>query len=95
MVLGHERCGAVEASVQGGGTSGHIGTVVKAIRPAVEAVKGQIGDLLANAVKAHVQKVVGQLRASQPVLAELVKREKLKIVGACYELESGVVDFIS
>ena len=36
VVLGHERCGAVQAALQGGKLPGHVGFLVKAIRPAVE-----------------------------------------------------------
>jgi carbonic anhydrase len=34
VVLGHERCGAVKATVDGGEAPGHIGSIVNAIKPA-------------------------------------------------------------
>jgi carbonic anhydrase len=98
MVLGHERCGAVKAAVEAvteGGTSpGHIATVVNAITPAVERVKGAPGDVVDNAVRAHVTMVVEQLRSSAPLLAPLVQAGKLKIVGARKDLDSGEVELI-
>jgi carbonic anhydrase len=39
--------------------------------------------------------VVEQLRASKPVLSELVAEGKLRIVGAVYSLETGKVDWLS
>jgi len=99
MVLGHERCGAVKAAVEavtGGGTSpGHIAAVVNAIKPAVERVKGAPGDVVDNAVRAHVTMVVEQLRSSAPLLATLTQAGKLKIVGARKDLDSGEVDIIA
>ncbi|MEW6380883.1 MAG: carbonic anhydrase [bacterium] len=93
MVLGHEKCGAVTATVEGGGKApGHIDAVVKAIKPAVEKVKDQPGDKVENATRANIDMVVEQLKTSKPVLAELVKDGKLMIVGARYDLDTGVVE---
>ena len=94
MVLGHKRCGAVDAAVKRGEAAGHISSLAEAIRPAVEKARGQPGDLLDNAVKANVERVVGQLQLSEPILVKLVKEGRLNIVGAYYDLESGVVDLI-
>jgi carbonic anhydrase len=41
MVMGHESCGAVKATVQGGEAPGHIGSIVKAIQPAIDSVRGR------------------------------------------------------
>ena len=55
MVLGHEKCGAVKATIeaveQNATAPAHIGALVEGIRPAVEKVKGQAGDALDNAVR--------------------------------------------
>ena len=94
MVLGHERCGAVDATVQGGEAPGHIGSLVDAIKPAVEKVKGKPGDLLDNAVRANIELVADQLANSKPILSEFVHNGKLKVVGARYDLDTGVVEII-
>ena len=91
MVLGHERCGAVEATIKGGETPGHIGSLVKAIQPAVDNAKKQPGDLLDNAVSANITMVVQKLKSSSPTLVELVKKGALTVVGARYDLDDGVV----
>lgn len=95
MVLGHERCGAVTAAVNGEHVPGHIEAVVKAIQPAVEKVKDQSGDKVDNAVKANALMVAEQLQKSEPILAEKVKAGKLKIVAARYDLDSGLVEMLS
>jgi carbonic anhydrase len=95
MVLGHKRCGAVEAAARGVETPGRLGFVLQAIKPAVEKVKGQPGDLIENAVRANIEMVVTQLKSAQPVLAGLVKAGRVRIVGARYDLDSGWVDSIA
>ncbi len=94
VVLGHERCGAVDATLKGGTAPGHIGSLVAAIRPAVVATKGRPGDALDNAVRANVLQVVEQLKGSRPILAELVEHGRLTIVGGRYDLETGQVEIL-
>lgn len=95
MVLGHQRCGAVAATLKGGELPGHISTLAEAIAPAINSTKNQPGDQLDNCVRANVKMVVDQLKSSQPVLSEFVKAGKLKIVGGRYDLETGRVDIIA
>jgi carbonic anhydrase len=64
---------------------------VSPILPAVQGVKGRPGDLLDNALRANVESVVRRLRSSEPMLAEVVKAGKVKIVGARYDLGTGEV----
>ena len=94
VVLGHERCGAVKATVDGGEAPGHIGTLVKAIQPAVTKAKDEKGDLLDNAVKENAEMVAEQLRESKPILEEMVKEGKIKIVAARYDLDDGRIEFL-
>jgi carbonic anhydrase len=94
MVLGHERCGAVQAAIGGGEPKTHIEALTSAINPAVTEAKKQKGDLVSNSVRANVRLMVQQLRTSKPILAEAVAKGKVKIVGAVYDLDSGVVKLI-
>ncbi|MBW4520353.1 MAG: carbonic anhydrase [Scytolyngbya sp. HA4215-MV1] len=93
LVLGHERCGAVAATVKHADIPGHISTLLNAIQPAVDRAKDEPGDLLDNAVRANIQLVVEQLKSSMPV-AELVQHSRLKIVGAQYKLDCGTVEVL-
>ena len=94
VVLGHEKCGAVTASVQGGEAHGHIGSILLAIAPAVEKSKAMQGDKVDNAIKANVELVVSQIAGSKPILAEAVEAGKVKVVGAYYNIESGAVEVL-
>lgn len=91
MVLGHEKCGAVDATVKGGAAPGQIGKVVESIKPALERARGRHGDYLANCVKANVKGVAEKIRGAKPIISEYLDDGTLKVVGAYYDLESGRV----
>ena len=98
LVLGHERCGAVGAAVSVVKTNtnfpGSIGQMIEPIVPAVLKAQSLPGDLVENAVRENVRRVVARLRTSaDPILLDPVKAGKLKIVGARYDLDDGNVDF--
>ena len=94
MVMGHERCGAVDAAMKGAQVPGRIGTLLEAIQPSVESSKGEPGDKLENACKANILAQVEKLKSS-PVLSELIKAEKLKIVGSYYDLDTGKISIVN
>lgn len=98
LVLGHEKCGAVKATVEAvenhTQAPGSIEYLVDAIEPAVERAKAQAGDLLDNAVRANVENNVAQLKESA-ILAGLLKDGKLQIVGGRYDLDTGSVEIIA
>ena len=94
VVLGHERCGAVTAAVAGGELPGHLPALMTALKPAVEKGKGHAGDAVEAAMLANVELTAEQLRESKPILAELVEKGEVKIVGARYDLDTGAVELI-
>jgi carbonic anhydrase len=93
VVLGHERCGAVSAAVEGGNAPGHIKALVSNIKRAVEKARSKKGDLLENSIKQNVENVVAQISKSKPILDELVHEKKIKVIGARYDLDDGAVSF--
>ena len=98
MVLGHESCGAVDATIksvnEGTTLPGHLPELVSAIRPAVEAVKNQGGDILANAIRSNVTLNVEKLQKASPILDKAVGDKTLRVVGGVYRLASGKVDLV-
>ncbi len=93
LVLGHERCGAVSATIKGAQVPGQIGTLLDAIRPAISQAGTQAGDPVENVCKANIRLQVERLKAS-PVLAQLIQEDKLKIVGGYYDLDTGAVTLV-
>ena len=99
MVLGHSECGAVasaiEASQDGTQFPGSINDIVQTITPAVEKAKGEKGNLLHNSIISNVQMGVDKLNNSDPVISDMVKKGKVKVVGANYDLKTGEVKLVS
>ena len=94
LVLGHEQCGAVAAAVADAREPGHIGSIVKAIRPAVARTKDEPSDALQNAVRANVQNIAVQLRSTGPVLSKAAQAGRLKVTGAVCSLKTGKVELV-
>ena len=90
LVLGHERCGAVIATIDDKPVPGKIGSILEKIKPAVTASVNEPGDRIKNAVVANIKSQIVELKTS-PVLTDLIKAGKLKIVGGYYDLDTGVV----
>jgi carbonic anhydrase len=94
LVMGHERCGAVQAAIGGGEPKTHIESLTRAIDPAVARAKKEKGELIANAVRLNVEMVVEQVRASRPILADLAAKGRIKVAGAVYDLDTGEVSLL-
>ena len=103
VVLGHSRCGAIEATVDelqrpSANQSRNLSSIVDRVRPSVEALlaTGLHNDreaLLRDGVRANVRVSASQLRHGSELLESLIARKELLVVGAEYSIESGVVDF--
>lgn len=100
VVLGHDRCGAVDAAVkavtQGAQFPGHITSLVNAITPSVKQAQSQHPDSLLNAaIEQNVRDNVVSLAALSPIIEQAQQAGKLKIVGGIYRLDTGKVDFLA
>lgn len=94
VVLGHERCGAVTAAVRalrdGEAPPGHLGHLVRSLRPAYEAARGLGGDLVAETIRAQVLRTT-KLLAADTALAPMIAAGRLDVMGALYALDSGEI----
>ena len=99
MVLGHEACGAVDATIKSvkDGTTlpGHLPSLITALKPAVDAVKNESGDMLANAIKRNVALNVDRLKTTAPILKSFADDKKIRVVGGVYALKTGRVELMS
>lgn len=95
LVLGHERCGAVTATVDalrhGEDAPGHVQHLVEALRPVVAPVLHEGGDVVERAVRANVRAQAAALYRHSRVLRRRVDAGTLLVVGARYDLDSGTV----
>ncbi|MCC6409215.1 MAG: carbonic anhydrase [Planctomycetes bacterium] len=94
IVLGHERCGAVKAALDGAGLPGHIGAIGAALSPAIAEAKSQPStDPLDAAVRANVRRIVKQLSNAEPILTHALHADEIAVIGARYDLDTGEVEF--
>jgi carbonic anhydrase len=91
MVLAHGNCGAVSATIRGYAVPGQISVLYSRIRPAVD----QVGTNVDDAAKANAQFHARLLREASPVIAGLIKENKIKVVAAFYDVASGKVTLLS
>lgn len=95
VILGHNHCGAVKASVDGGEAPGSIGAIVARIKPSVDIVRssGVAGDSVYEHVEdINIKAMVTEVQAS-PIIKELLHEGHLRIIGAKYCQETGQVTF--
>lgn len=97
VVLGHERCGAVGAAIKtlkdGDTFPGSIQNLADAISPSVEKVMTNPGELLENAIAQNIKDTVDRLEKESALLADALAKKKLRVVGATYKLDSGIIEF--
>jgi carbonic anhydrase len=98
MVLGHVRCGAVEATVKalqaGERPEGDVGYLVDEIAPAVQEVGLTDPQAPDKAMRAHVGRTVNRLQEVTGV-PEAVAAGRVSVVGAVYDLDTGWVELIT
>ncbi len=93
VVMGHENCGAVNASLGDADPGGHIGAIIERIKPAVYMAKRLPGDHLTNAIRVNAQIVAEELKESKPILSDSVKSAGVQVISAYYKLSTGEVEF--
>ena len=94
MILGHSQCGAVDATIKGGQPPGKIGSLVQAIKPALDRLKKQSPGWVNVVAKENVKIGVERLRTEDPILTARYEKGDIDIIGAFYDLKSGKVSLI-
>lgn len=84
LVMGHTRCGAVEAAIKGTGAG-----FVKYI---TDEIKGAIGDNTDPMIceRLNIEHSISQIKRS-PLIQDMIRNEGLMIVGGNYHTRSGEV----
>jgi carbonic anhydrase len=99
IVLGHQRCGAVAAACsvveKHAKFPGSIGPMVAAIVPAARAVHGKPGDFVDNAVRENAKRTATKIAKDSKIVAGLAKANKVKVLAAYYDLDTGKVEYLT
>jgi carbonic anhydrase len=92
VVLGHEKCGAVNGALGKDPLPGKIEFLVDQIRPAITPYLGDKSKL-EEASHKNVEYQVKKLKESSEILRKAVEDGSIKIIGAMYNLSTGKVEF--
>ena len=95
VIMGHQDCGAINATLSGISETKYIQALEDSIQPAVENCKAKGLEINSdNVVKAHVMQDIEELMEQDVELVKYMKEHNVKIVPAYYHLDSGKVDFL-
>jgi carbonic anhydrase len=99
LVLGHEDCGAIKGAIDHV-QLGNLTTMLENIQPSVEQVAKRKGEetskneaFVQQVAKQNVRDAITNIRKLSPVLLDLERQGKIKMVGAIYNMDTGEVDF--
>jgi carbonic anhydrase len=91
VVLGHEKCGAVKATVDGGDLPPNIKAIADKIQPAVVAAKAANSkDIYETATDGNIENMVSVIKTDS-IIQHI---GNVKVVGAKYHIDSGVVEYL-
>jgi carbonic anhydrase len=95
LVLGHESCGAVKATIDGGHFSPGIEAIVDRIKPAVAKARRDhpdTKDILPYAVSDNAALQLKSVLDQSEIISEMIKKKELAVASAVYRLRSGKVE---
>ena len=98
MVLGHSECGAIKGACNNV-KMGNLTGLLKKIRVVVKEfskdkqVNQQSTDFIDLISKENVKNVLKNIPKKSKIIRDLVKNKKIIIVGAMYDISSGIVNF--
>lgn len=100
LVLGHTSCGAVKGAVQQVDL-GHITELLSKVIPAINSItdpKPDSDDLLGPYVnkvaEINIHNSINDIRERSNILKELENDGTIKIIGALYDVKTGIVNFL-
>ena len=104
VVMGHTLCGAIDATIDA--LSGETSTTTRGLMSIIDRVRPSVAALMETdlsddrealaraSIRANVRTSVDHLRHGSPLLEALIEQPQgLRVVGAEYDIASGVVDF--
>ena len=90
LVLGHSKCGAVDATIKGSAVPGQISALYPRIQPAVNAA----GPNTDAATKTNAKMHATLLAEASTVIGGLIKDNKVTVVAGYYDVTNGTVTLL-
>ena len=98
LVLGHSSCGAVKATLGGETPSPYINSIIHMIQPALATCKEhhvEDGKLLDATIEQNVKNQITKVIKDSKIIHELNAEGKLIVIGAVYDIKTGVVNYVT
>tara|TARA_B100000795_G_scaffold71711_1_gene50483 strand:- start:482 stop:1126 length:645 start_codon:yes stop_codon:yes gene_type:complete len=100
VVMGHSNCGAIKAACDHY-KGGNIGEITRLIEPAIEQEKtildpnrhSRNNDYVERVCFLNVQKQIKTILSDSEIIRDLLKEQKIGLIGGIYNLDSGLVEF--
>lgn len=97
LVLGHTQCGAIKGAVNDV-ELGHLHFITKKIQRCIPSIKMKspgigVEPLCQQVTIDNIKQGMADLESRSTILADMVHRGEIKIIGGLYDIASGVVDF--
>ena len=92
-VVGHEKCGAVAAAVEGGHLEGNLGELIKKVHTG-DRLPEEKSAAISAGVLANAAYHARQMTEKSTVLKEFAGSQRIKIVAGVYSLSTGKVEWI-
>lgn len=110
IVLGHERCGAITAAVDAALENQnecaiHIKNIIDTIKPTAHGVINQMNisgktsldqknEVIKKTAFANIHQMIHQISQDSPIISQALADNKIKLIGAYYDLDYGNLEFI-
>jgi carbonic anhydrase len=93
VVLGHTRCGAVKAAMDGTRLEGNLRELVQRVHVGEDLPKNKAA-ALAQAIRANALYQAAEMTRRSEVIRDFVKQERARIVTGIYDLKSGLIQWL-
>ena len=101
VIMGHTSCGAVKGACDHA-ELGNLTGMLEKIKPAMAAVTTEDGvdrsskniDFVNKVSVKNVQLTITKLKEDSPVLNEMINAGEIEVVGAMYDVKTGLVSFL-
>lgn len=99
VVMGHDNCRAIKSAIDKD-KSGNLASITLKIKDVIENTKNILGprnkqnsQFINAVIQNNIQNSIMEIRKESPILNDLEKNNRIKIVGAKYNMASGEVLF--
>lgn len=100
VILGHTKCGAITGACDEGVELGNLTGLLNKIKPAIvtvtstrQAAKLSPAEFRDKVSRQNVEYVMSQIPQQSPILADMLNKQEIALVGGMYNVDTGIVEF--